>query len=59
VAIGRDYGDVAPTTGTYVGAPGGRLTSDRQVGIVSVDTPLRVRRKPRGTPLRRSVSRAA
>jgi transglutaminase-like putative cysteine protease len=36
VAVGRDYTDVAPTSGTYVGAPGGRLTSDRHVGVVAV-----------------------
>jgi transglutaminase-like putative cysteine protease len=40
VAVGRDYADVAPTSGTYMGAPGGRLTSVRRVGVVSVDTPL-------------------
>jgi transglutaminase-like putative cysteine protease len=34
VAVGRDYNDVAPTSGTYVGAPGGRLTSYRSVGVV-------------------------
>ncbi len=27
VAVGRDYTDVAPTHGSYSGAPGGRLTS--------------------------------
>jgi len=27
VAVGRDYADVAPTSGTYTGAAGGRLTS--------------------------------
>ena len=36
VAVGRDYTDVAPTSGTYVGAPTGRLTGDRHVGIVAV-----------------------
>ncbi|MDT5028867.1 MAG: hypothetical protein QOE61_5293, partial [Micromonosporaceae bacterium] len=34
VAVGRDYDDVAPTSGTYVGAPGGQLTSHRSVGVV-------------------------
>lgn len=29
VAVGRDYGDVAPTSGTYSGPPGGRLTSSK------------------------------
>jgi transglutaminase-like putative cysteine protease len=36
VAVGRDYTDVAPTSGTYVGAPTGRLTGDRHVGIVAL-----------------------
>ena len=35
VATGRDYADVAPTSGSYVGPPGGRLTSGRRVGILS------------------------
>jgi len=38
VAVGRDYLDVAPTSGSYVGAPGGRLTGERRVGIFSVST---------------------
>jgi transglutaminase-like putative cysteine protease len=38
VAVGRDYADVAPTSGSYVGPPGGRLTGTRRVGVVSVDT---------------------
>ena len=36
VATGRDYADVAPTSGTYVGAPGGRLTTSRQVGVIAL-----------------------
>jgi transglutaminase-like putative cysteine protease len=36
VAVGRDYADVAPTSGTYVGAPGGTLTGTRKVSVVSV-----------------------
>ena len=36
VATGRDYADVAPTSGTYVGEPGGRLTTSRQVGVIAV-----------------------
>ena len=39
VAVGRDYADVAPTSGSYVGPPGGHLTSTRQVGIISLDSP--------------------
>ena len=37
VALGRDYADVAPTSGTFVGPPGGRLTTSRQVGVVAID----------------------
>ena len=36
IATGRDYSDVAPTTGTYEGAPTGRLSSTRRLGIVDV-----------------------
>jgi transglutaminase-like putative cysteine protease len=35
VATGRDYADVAPTSGSYVGRPGGRLTTNRQVGVIA------------------------
>ncbi|GAC1611620.1 MAG: transglutaminase family protein [Mycobacteriales bacterium] len=31
VAVGRDYRDVAPTSGSYVGAACGRLTTSRQL----------------------------
>jgi transglutaminase-like putative cysteine protease len=36
VAVGRDYADVAPTSGTFIGRSGGHLATERQVGIVSV-----------------------
>jgi transglutaminase-like putative cysteine protease len=36
VATGRDYRDVAPTSGTYDGAPGGRLEGSKRVDIVRV-----------------------
>ena len=36
VATGRDYADVAPTSGTYVGASGGRLTTTREVGVIAI-----------------------
>ncbi|MGI4894966.1 MAG: transglutaminase family protein [Janthinobacterium lividum] len=36
VATGRDYRDVAPTAGTYVGAPTGRLSSTRRLGVIDV-----------------------
>ena len=35
VATGRDYADVAPTSGSYIGACPGRLTASRRVGILS------------------------
>jgi len=37
VAVGRDYADVAPTSGTYTGAPGGTLTATRDVTVTTVD----------------------
>jgi transglutaminase-like putative cysteine protease len=35
VATGRDYSDVAPASGSYVGSSSGRLTADRRVGILA------------------------
>jgi len=35
VATGRDYCDVAPTSGCYIGTAAGRLTADRRVGILA------------------------
>ena len=35
VATGRDYSDVAPTSGSYVGTSPGRLTADRRVGVLA------------------------
>jgi len=43
VAVGRDYRDVPPTSGTYSGAAGGRLTSSKHAGVTSahwIDTDL-------------------
>ena len=37
VAVGRDYADVPPTSGTFSGPPGGRLTGTRRVGVTAVD----------------------
>ena len=34
VATGRDYADVAPTSGSYVGTSHSRLTTDRRVGVL-------------------------
>lgn len=36
VAVGRDYADVAPTSGTFVGPASGRLTASKQAEIVEV-----------------------
>jgi transglutaminase-like putative cysteine protease len=33
VATGRDYNDVAPTSGTYLGAARGNLTTIKQVDV--------------------------
>jgi len=36
VATGRDYGDVAPASGSYTGTSRSRLTTDRRVGVLAV-----------------------
>ncbi|MGE3269654.1 MAG: transglutaminase domain-containing protein [Chloroflexota bacterium] len=36
VAVGRDYADVAPTSGTFVGPAAGRLSASKQAEIVEV-----------------------
>lgn len=35
IATGRDYSDVAPTSGSYSGTSAGRLTADRRVGVLA------------------------
>ncbi len=35
VATGRDYRDVAPTSGSYIGTSPGRLVTDRRVGVLA------------------------
>ena len=35
IATGRDYSDVAPTSGSYVGTSAGRLTAGRRVGVLA------------------------
>jgi len=35
VATGRDYADVAPVSGSYLGPAAGRLTADRRVGVLA------------------------
>ena len=37
VATGRDYRDVAPTSGTYTGEPGGRLSASTRMDVVGVE----------------------
>ena len=50
VAVGRDYGDVAPTSGTYVGLYEGVLTTSKRAAVTSVEY-LRPRRRRRVGPL--------
>jgi transglutaminase-like putative cysteine protease len=35
VATGRDYSDVAPTSGTYLGPAGGHLTTERRLAVLA------------------------
>ena len=35
VATGRDYSDVAPASGSYIGTSRGRLTAGRRVGVLA------------------------
>lgn len=37
VAVGRDYGDVAPTSGTYRAPVSGNLTARKHVGVTAVE----------------------
>jgi transglutaminase-like putative cysteine protease len=37
VAIGRDYADIAPTSGTFVGPATGRLSASKQAEIVRIE----------------------
>lgn len=37
IATGRDYTDVRPTSGSYVGAATGSLSTDRRVAVLSAD----------------------
>ena len=36
VAVGRDYADVAPTSGTFLGPASGRLSASKQADIVEI-----------------------
>src|SRR5215207_5897998 len=37
IAVGRDYGDVSPTSGTFEADFPGRLSSSRRVGVTAVE----------------------
>jgi transglutaminase-like putative cysteine protease len=50
VAVGRDYGDVAPTSGTYEGPAESVLTTSKRAAVTSVEY-LRPRRRRRVGPL--------
>jgi transglutaminase-like putative cysteine protease len=48
VAVGRDYGDVAPTSGTYEGLHAGELTTVKRAAVVHVEYLQPVRRRRLG-----------
>ncbi len=37
VAVGREYGDVAPTSGTYAGEATGRLTATKRLDVTAIE----------------------
>ena len=37
VALGRDYLDVTPTSGTFHGPVGGELTTSKRAGVIRVE----------------------
>jgi transglutaminase-like putative cysteine protease len=49
VAVGRDYRDVAPTSGTYRASHKGRLSSQRRVGLTAVHYTRRRRTLPKAS----------
>ena len=51
VAVGRDYGDVPPTSGTFEGPFGGELTTHKRAAVTRVEY-LRPRRRRRPGPVR-------
>jgi transglutaminase-like putative cysteine protease len=51
VAVGRDYGDVPPTSGTFEGPFGGELTTHKRAAVTRVEY-LRPRRRRRSGPAR-------
>jgi transglutaminase-like putative cysteine protease len=40
IAVGRDYGDVAPLSGSYRAGPAGLLTTSKRVSVTSIDADL-------------------
>ena len=55
VAVGRDYADVAPTSGTYEGPYDGVLTTSKRAAVTSIEY-LRPQRRQSGRPARSGVS---
>ncbi len=53
VAVGRDYGDVPPTSGTFEGPYGGELTTHKRAAVTRVEY-VRPRRRRRPGPVRLS-----
>ena len=51
VAVGRDYGDVPPTSGTFEGPFGGELTTHKRAAVTRVEY-LRPRRRRRSGAIR-------
>jgi transglutaminase-like putative cysteine protease len=51
VAVGRDYADVPPTSGTFEGPLGGELTTHKRAAVTRVEY-LRPRRRRRSGPVR-------
>jgi transglutaminase-like putative cysteine protease len=51
VAVGRDYGDVPPTSGTFEGPIEGELTTHKRAAVTRVEY-LRPRRRRRSGPVR-------
>jgi transglutaminase-like putative cysteine protease len=51
VAVGRDYGDVPPTSGTFEGPFGGELTTHKRAAVTRVEY-VRPRRRRRPGPVR-------
>ena len=37
IAVGRDYGDVAPTSGTFLAPYGGQLSTSKRAGVTALE----------------------